>query len=634
MRFGEPQWLLLLWFLPVLAALLVLARRRRERDLAKWCAPSLWERMIPRRSARAPWVRFALALVAVLCLILTVARPQIGSRILSVKRQGIDVLVALDVSDSMRAEDLKPNRITRARQSIQTLIDRLRGDRVGLIAFAGEAFTQCPLTLDYSAARMFLRYLDTDLIPVPGTAIAEAIDVATRTFDQKESKYKALILITDGEDHAGKVTEAAERAKQAGVRIYAVGIGTAKGEPIPVRDAHGALVDYKRDRNGEVVMSRCDAATLQQICTETGGRFFDGNAGEMALDQLYDELSHLDQKEMKGGIVTQYEDRYAYFAGTAFFLLALEWMWSARRGGRARRAKPSALATGGAAAALLLGLGFGAVGSARAADPGTKAYSAGKWEAARDEYEKYAAEHPTDPRGAYNLGTALNKTNELEPALRALKLALAGSDPKLRSKAWFNLGNTQAKSQDLAGARDSFRMALRSDPKDQDAKINLELVEKLLQQSQSDSSGQQNQQSQQQQNKDQQKKQDQQKQDSSSQQDQQNQQDSKDQEKKDEAQDQQGQQKQDEQNQQEPEQQGSQSEQEKREQQEQEQAQANQDQQGERADSTQAQPQGEPIRIPPEEARRLLEALQQQEMMLQAARMKSKVRDTKVEKDW
>lgn len=614
MRFGEPFWLWMLWLAPALLVFGIWAWRRADRDLARFCDPSLWPRLFPDRSTSARRWKLGVLGAAMLFLLVMAARPQIGSRILSVKRQGIDLLVALDVSESMLAEDLKPNRITRARQEIQTLIDRLRGDRVGLIAFAGEAFAQCPLTLDYGAARMFLRYLDTDLIPVPGTAIAQAIELATRTFDPKQAKWKALVLITDGEDHEGQLREAAEKAREAGVRIFAVGIGTDKGEPIPVRDARGALVDYKRDRSGEVVMTRCDAGSLEEICRLTGGHYYNGNAGELALDQLYDEISKMDQKDMKGGIVTQYEDRYGYFAGAALLLLCLEWMIGERRRNTRSRLARVAL--------WLLAFGGGAalVGTARA-DAGATAFQKGEWDKARDAYERYVAEHPEDPKGIYNLGTALHKTNELQPAMRALQQALASPDPKLRARAWFNLGNTQAKGGDLEAARDSYRMALRQDSKDRDAKLNLELIDRLLEQAQSDSSQQQ--------------KQQQQQQSDDSKQDE-NQEKNQDEKPEDQASDS----KQDGEQSQEPKDGSEQSEEQQQQQQQQEQKEQQQQQpsssENEDAptDSTGAASAGEPIKIPPEEARRLLEALQQQEQLLQAERMKAKVRVRQVEKDW
>ncbi|MEZ4654757.1 MAG: VWA domain-containing protein [Candidatus Eisenbacteria bacterium] len=462
MRFGAPHWLQLLWLLPLLAAWVIWSLRRRERDLARWCPPALQGRMTPSRRTWAGQARLVLLLLGVLFLVLAAARPQVGSRVLSVKRSGIDVIVALDLSESMLAEDLKPNRVTRARQEIQSLIDRLRGDRIGLVAFAGDAFVQCPLTLDYASARMFLRFMDTDLVPVPGTAIARAIEVATDAFEKSEDKFKALVLITDGEDHEGEVEAAVQKAKEAGVRIFAVGIGTQKGEPIPVRDDHGQLKDYKRDAKGEVILSQCDPAQLESICRATGGRYVDGSAGGLALDRLHGEIQGMEQKEMEGGVVTQYEDRYGYFVAAGFFFLVLEWLLSDRRRRRLSLAR----------AAVLALVAAGAFAGGVRADDGKKLYEKGSYPEARDHYERYNAEHPQDARGDYDLGTTLHRTGELKPAEDALQRALRSDDPEIRSRAFYNLGNTQAKQGDLPAALESYKNALRIDPKDSDAKFN------------------------------------------------------------------------------------------------------------------------------------------------------------------
>lgn len=666
MRFGEAHWLLLLWVVPVLAFLLIWAFRRRDRDLARWCQPGLWSRMIPARNTWASYWKGGLLLLAVLFLVLTAARPQIGSRILTVKRKGIDVIVALDTSESMLAEDLKPNRITRARQEIQALIDRLRGDRIGLVAFSGDAFVQCPVTMDYAAARMFLRYMDTNLVPVPGTSIARAIEVATGAFDQKENKFKALVLITDGEDHEGKVMDAARAAKEKGVRIFAVGIGTEQGEPIPIRDAQGNIRDYKRDAKGEVILSRCDAGTLQEICRVTGGSYHDGSSGSMALDQLYGEIDKMEQREMEGGIVTQYEDRYGYFAAVALFLLALEWLiGTKRRFPRPRRAAEKAGPAGSppaggrpglddaaafARAGRRIGLGIGLLlalgaGTARA-DSGARAYAKGKYDAARDAYEAYTVKHPEDPRGEYDLGTALHRTGEMEPAENALRRAVSVEDPTLRAKAFYNLGNTQVRKGDLKSALESYKMALRYDPDDEDTKVNLELVDRLLQSTPPDSSGQQqNSQQQKKSDSDKKKQQDQQKQDQQKQDQQKQDQQKQDQQKQDQhkqEQQQQDQQKQDRQGQQNQQDQKQQQGQDQQQNQEsasksdstkaEQQAGAASEKNGAEGDSSQAAMQQ--LKVSPEQARRILDALAQQEMLLQAERMKARSSNVKVEKDW
>jgi len=620
MRFGEPHWLQLLWLLPLLGLFLVWGMRKRERDLARWCPPSLQGRMIPTRRSWRGQARLVLFLFAVLFLVLAAARPQVGSRVLAVKRSGIDVMVALDLSESMLAEDLAPNRITRARQEIQSLIDRLRGDRIGLVAFAGDAFVQCPLTLDYASARMFLRFMDTNLVPVPGTSIARAIEVATNAFEETETKFKALVLITDGEDHEGAVDAAVQKAKEAGVRIFAVGIGTQKGQPIPDRDAHGQLKDYKRDQKGDVILTQLDSRQLESICRATGGRYLDGNAGGLALDRLHAEIQAMEQKEMEGGVVTQYEDRYGYFVAVAFFLLAVEWMLSGRKRRRMSLART---------AVLIGALAPWTVAAGARADQGQDLYESGKYSEARDFYERYNAEHPDDPRGDYDLGTALHRTGELGPAQEALQRALRSTDPRMKARALYNLGNTQAKQGDLAGALESYKSALRFDPNDADTKFNLELVDRLLQSMPPDSSQQQQPPNQQNQQQDQEQQdrnqQDQEQQDQDRQQDQQDQsqQEQQDQEQQDQEQQSENQQ----------EQQSDEDQSEQQDPQQQDQADREPEEPSEPQQSN-TMPRPEELAIPPEEARRILEALQQQEISLQAERMKAKTRSLEREKDW
>lgn len=646
MRFAEPLWLQLLWLLPVLLLFAIWSGRRRERDLARWCSPELLQRMAPGQRPWVPPLQTGLLLAGFFFLALTAARPQVGSRVLQVKRSGIDVIVALDVSESMLAEDLKPNRITRARQEIQSLFDRLRGDRVGLVAFAGDAFVQCPLTLDYASARMFLRFMDTDLIPTPGTAIARAIEVATDAFDRGESKFKALVLITDGEDHEGKLEAATQKAKEAGVKIFAVGIGTQKGEPIPIRDAQGNLKDYKRDGKGEVVLTRCDPAALDRICRDTGGGYIDGSSGGLALDRLHAEIEAMEERELEGGVVTQYEDRYGYFAAAAFVLLALEWMLFRRR--RLRLPVRAGVTVVALVSAVALASAVD-LGTAQA-DEGQSLYENGKYEEARALYETYTAKHPEDPRGEFNLGTTLHQTGELDPAVKALQRALAAEDPSLQARALYNLGNTQAKAGDLQSALDSYKAALRLDPKDADAKHNLELVDRLLRQQPPDSSSQNQQQNQ---DKNQQKNQDQQNQDQNqenedqSQQNQdqdqnqdQQQQDQKDSEQPDQPQDSeqqdpnQGDQPQDQKDPKEQESQQQESGDQQQEEQQQSQQSPGEESPEEKEPAGATTETEHPPTIPPEEARRILQALAQQETSLQEERMKAKARATNVEKDW
>jgi len=263
-------------------------------------------------------------LASLLFMIYAAAQPQIGTKLEEVKREGIDVLVAMDVSVSMLAQDIPPSRLEKAKHEVESFIDRLRGDRIGLIAFAGDAFVQCPLTLDYGAAKIFLDIMDPSLIPTPGTAIGKAISKAIETFDQKERKHKVLVLITDGEDHQGDVISFAEEAERQGIIIYSVGIGSAKGEPIPVESGQSSGKSFKKDKKGEVVITKLDELSLEKIALQTGGKYYRASSGEEELEKIYDEIMKMEKKELGSLQFSQFEDRFQYLVVFALLLLALE----------------------------------------------------------------------------------------------------------------------------------------------------------------------------------------------------------------------------------------------------------------------------------------------------------------------
>ncbi|MCI0566644.1 MAG: VWA domain-containing protein, partial [Acidobacteria bacterium] len=272
MPFGEPRALMLLLLIPLLGVLLGVVRLRRKRLLRRLGQEELVARLLETPGAPRWVIRVALILLAGTFLALALARPQWGAKVEEVRRKGVDVIIAMDVSSSMLAEDVKPSRLARAREEVATLIDSLEGDRVGLVAFAGEATVACPLTLDYSAAKVFLDVLDPALVPVPGTAIASAIRKSSEAFGSKEKRYKVLVLITDGEDHEKDAVAAAREAAAEGVVIYTLGVGSGSGSPIPVRGTDGSGGGYKKDREGKIVTSRLDPVKLAEIAEAAGGR--------------------------------------------------------------------------------------------------------------------------------------------------------------------------------------------------------------------------------------------------------------------------------------------------------------------------------------------------------------------------
>jgi len=330
MRFGSLNYLFLLWIIPVMVIFYLYAFRKRDRLLALFCGKELVGELVPDFKKGRRGVKAFLALLAMAFGIVALTQPQWGFHWEEIKRVGVDIIVAIDVSESMLAEDVKPSRLKRAKREIFDLIEMLEGDRIGLIVFAGTSFVQCPLTLDYGACKMFLDYIDTDLIPVPGTALADAMRTATASFNKRERKSKALILITDGEDHEGEPIEAAKEAKQEGIKIFPIGVGRKEGVPIPLRGGSGG---FKKDRQGDMVITHLDETTLQKIALETGGSYVSSVTGDMDLDKIYKEgiKQRIEQKQLKSTRKRRWEQRFQWFILCALLFIGLEFFVSERK---------------------------------------------------------------------------------------------------------------------------------------------------------------------------------------------------------------------------------------------------------------------------------------------------------------
>lgn len=330
MRFAEPEYFYLLFLIPVFAAFYWWAFRKKRQALGRFGDLDLVRKLMAATSSGRQVFRAVLVTGGLFFLILAAVRPQFGTKEEVVRRKGVDIVVALDTSLSMLAEDIRPNRLERAKREVSALIDKLKGDRIGIVAFAGAAFVQCPLTLDYGAAKMFLDAVDTGLIPVRGTAIAEAIRVSAQAFDREQKKYKVLILVTDGEDHGGDPLKAARQAAEEGVRIYAIGVGTRDGELIPVQ-SEGGGVEYMKDRSGNIVKTRMDETTLEKLALITDGRYYRSTSSGIELDRVYEDVSKMEQRELSSKKLMQFEDRYQYPLFLALACFAAEALLSDRR---------------------------------------------------------------------------------------------------------------------------------------------------------------------------------------------------------------------------------------------------------------------------------------------------------------
>lgn len=323
MSFGHPFFLWTLLLVPLSWLFLRWAGRRRLEALARLGQLPLMQQLSASVNWRGRRWQNGLWLVALTSLIIALARPQWGSQLQVVEQEGVQVMVALDVSKSMLAADLKPNRLTRAKQEISDLMDRLQGDEIGLTLFSGAAFIQFPLTSDYDTARAFLNNANPDVISRPGTAIGAAIQTAQSGFDPQRSSQKVIVILTDGEDHEADVLNVAKAAAQQHIIIYTIGFGSPQGEPIPEVDAQGNVTGYKKDANGQTILSRLDEVVLQQIALTTNGRYFRASADGSELDTLASALNSLQKAQLESRFTVQKIERYPLFLALAILALVL-----------------------------------------------------------------------------------------------------------------------------------------------------------------------------------------------------------------------------------------------------------------------------------------------------------------------
>jgi len=323
-RFAQSEYLSLLFLLPALVLFFWAAMRMRKKALGRFAEAMMVAQLSGPASRTKPLVKSTLLLLVVGLLVLGIANPQIGTRLEEVKLEGIDLFIALDVSLSMKAEDIKPNRLEKSKLEIRNLIDRLRGDRIGLIVFAGDAYTQFPLTTDYTAAYLFLDVVDTDAVPSPGTSIGSAIRRALESFDFNEPTTKALVIITDGENTEGDAFEVATEAGAKGLKLYTIGMGSPAGSPIPLYDGSGRQVDFKRDRGGSIVVTKLDEIVLERIADAGKGKYYRGTTAQDELDEIFEDINALQKREFGAKQFVDYEDRFQYFLGAVLVLLLAE----------------------------------------------------------------------------------------------------------------------------------------------------------------------------------------------------------------------------------------------------------------------------------------------------------------------
>lgn len=329
-RFAHSEYLYALAFLPVLLVLFWWALQLRKRGLSRFGNPLLLALLMPSVSRYKRKTKFFIAFSALAILILGVANPQIGTKMEEVKREGVDIIIALDVSNSMKAEDIKPNRLESAKQEISHMLNKFQNDRLGLIVFAGDSYLQLPLTTDYSAARLILSTVDVDVVPIPGTAIGTAIKLAMKSFAAGEKKHKVIIIISDGENHEDDAIAAAKDANSEGVIVHTIGMGSPDGVPIPIYQGN-TQTGYKKDEGGNTVVTKLDEQGMRQIAEAGGGIYIRATNQQDEMDAVFKEIQTMEKKEFGAKVFTEYEDRFQYFLGIALLLLLIEYFISERK---------------------------------------------------------------------------------------------------------------------------------------------------------------------------------------------------------------------------------------------------------------------------------------------------------------
>ena len=316
----QTQYLLLLLLIPLLFVAYALQLRIRRKRIAKIGNPELVRQLMPTASTGKGWLKLSLFALAWFFFVIGLARPQLGARLREHESQGVEVMIALDVSNSMLAEDYSPNRLERSKLAISRLVDKLQGDRIGLVIFAGEAFVQLPITADYVSAKQFLKSITTESVPIQGTDLAGALMTAARSFSTQSERSRAIILITDGEDHEGEALDAARTIAEQGIRIYCIGVGSPQGKPIP---KNGSLM---KDENGEIVVTRLNEGILQEIAGIGGGKYVRAGNSEFGLNPFIDDIRTLDKEEFSSVVFEDFDEQYMYFFGIALFFLILEFL--------------------------------------------------------------------------------------------------------------------------------------------------------------------------------------------------------------------------------------------------------------------------------------------------------------------
>jgi Ca-activated chloride channel family protein len=490
MTFGAPHSLWGLLLIPILIALFIRAEHRGLRRLQEFVSARLLPQLAGTVNRPRRVIRFGLQLAGLSLALVSLAQPRWGYTFQDVKRKGLDLLIAVDTSRSMLSNDVQPNRLERVKLAAQDLINELQGDRVGLIAFAGRAFLQAPLTIDYEAVMESINDLDTKTIPEGGTNISSAIDLATQSFGKSATGNRALIIFTDGEELSGDAVKAAKAAAEEAVRIFTLGVGTPQGSLIPITSENGETA-FVKDSAGQVVKSKLDEKPLREIAQAAGGFYLHLENGPRTMQQIYNEgLAKMQAAEIDVRLSRRPIERYEWPLGAAIIALALSILIGERKRVRERTYVSSPVKATTATAALAIFFCQFTFATA----PGLKAYRDGKFEDAYGHFQEALKTHPqsrAEDKLQFDSGAAAYKLKDYSKALESFSQALLSRDIGLQSKSHYNLGNTlyqrgeaeksdEKKLSDWTNALDHYEQTLKAEPQNKEAKENYDYVTKKI----------------------------------------------------------------------------------------------------------------------------------------------------------
>ncbi len=542
MIFAAPSWLLALLLIPLAAALELWLTGRDRQRLSRLVSRPLWARVVRRPAERWRWLRLALLLLGAAGVIAALARPQWGIVREKVEREGVDVVLLLDASASMGTPDVAPSRFFLARQALLQLVSRLEGDRFALVAFEGEAYPLVPLTLDADALGLFLETVEPGIVPAPGTSLGVGLVKGLDAFADKDRRNKVMVLVSDGEDLEGDVEAAVRRAKEAGVVVHAVGVGTEAGQPVPEVDAEGRVKGYKRDADGQPVVSRLVMRNLEAVASGTGGQSFRITPQDTSLSRLASAIEGMEQKSLAREYSYRRKERFQLPLAFGISCLAAGLLVPLPRISRrpaaptrvglaalvvatllatvpagAQTARPRAVAAApgepappGAASGSTLGELL--LRPRRATNEGRRQYDRGNHPQALAAFERASAARPSDPRLRFNVADGLYRNGRYDEAATLFRSLGADATAPLAAPSRYNLGNSLFQKQDYRGAIQAYRDALRLQPGDEPARRNLELALRALRDEQQRRQQQQDQKQDQRQQNGQKQRQDQQKQ--------------------------------------------------------------------------------------------------------------------------